>query len=182
MMEVNYSLEHDDFLTQYLYRTSKDKILQAKRQKQWILLPVVCAIIAVYFYLTDLKLMALAMAFYMVITLLFYKKYFDYKYKKHFDNHIKTKQSQRIGKKLSVQFKDNFILTKDEAGESKIKTDQFDYISDLPQHFLVYLKLGEVLIIPKSKVDAVALKNMFVQQGHVIIDESNWKWGQNNYS
>ncbi len=180
-MEVTYSLEHDDFLTQQLYRITRDRNLQAKRQKQWILLPIVCIIIGVYFYLTDLILMALAMAFYMVLTLLFYKKYFDYKYKNHFQKHIQKTQGQRTGKKLSVEFGHKFILTKDETGESKIKSDQIDYIADLPEHFLVYLQIGEVMIMPKNQFDAEALKNTFEKLGYAIIDESNWKWGQNKY-
>lgn len=180
-MEVTYSLEHNDFLTQHLYRITRDKTIQIKRQKQWIILPIVFFAIAAYFYYMDLMSLALAMAFYTIITLLFYRKYFDYKYKNSIEKFVRKNLSKRAGIDFTVNFGKSNILISDETGESKIKNDQVDYIADLPDHFLLHMKVGEVLIIPKNKVDAHAMKNTFDQHKFAVIDESKWKWGQNKY-
>jgi len=180
-MEINYSLESDDFLTQQLYRITRDKTLQAKRHKQWILLPIVSLAAAIYFYYIDLKPLAFTTGAYILITFLFYRKYFDFRYKNYFNNFVKKNYAKRIGTKVSIEFLSTHILAKDEAGETKLKNEQVDYIADLPNHFLLHLKIGEVIIIPKLQIDALGLKQNFEDHGFVIVDESNWQWGQNKY-
>lgn len=180
-MKIKFSLEHQDFLTQQLYRITRDKVLQVKRQKQWIILPIVSLVIAAYFYFSDLITVAIVMVFYAILSFLFYRKYFDFRYKSHFDSFVSKNYAKRIGIESSVEFLPKFILAKDRTGESKLNNDQVDFIADLPDHFLLHLKVEEVIIIPKKQIDPVSLKQKFEDLGFVIVDESNWRWGQAKY-
>ncbi len=180
-MEINYRLEHQDFLTQQLYRITRDKNLQTKRTKQWIILPIASLAIAIYFYFSDLVPLAFTMGFYSIISFFLYRKYFDFRYKNHYEKFIYKNYSKRIGTNNSNEFLGTHILTKDEAGETKIKNEQVDFIADLPDHYIVHLKIGEVIIIPKAQIDTIALKEIFEARGFDLVDELNWKWGQNKY-
>ena len=144
-------------------------------------MPIVSLAAACYFFYIDLLLLSIVTVVYALITFLFYRKYFDYRYKGHFDKFIKTTYSKRIGNKTTLEFLNNHILGKDETGETKLKNEQVDYVADFPKYFFIHLKIGEVIIISKEKVDASKVKQKLEAQGFVVVDELKWQWGQNKY-
>ena len=110
-----------------------------------------------------------------VITFLFYTKYFDMRYKKHFENVIYQNYALRIGTKARIEFTEEYIYSNSLAGEGKIYNHHLSYIADLPKQFLIFLKMGEVIILPKRDFDADQLKREFEALGFPIIDELDWK-------
>ena len=73
------------------------------------------------------------------------------------------------------------FVTKDDGGESKIIATETEEIVEIPSLFLLRLKSGQSLIIPKNKIgNADEVKNEllgladFLKISYTV--EENWKW------
>ncbi|MBK6267087.1 YcxB family protein [Marivirga sp. S37H4] len=96
--------------------------------------------------------------------------------------HIKEHMSGSIDKLTTLEFQEDFVYGIDETNsESKINYSTIESFNELPQHFLLRLKGGQALILPKHKiVEKEQLRSEILEVtkklGVELKNYTNWKW------
>ena len=88
---------------------------------------------------------------------------------------------ERFGRKVTTRFENDFIYTYDNGNEGKISITEVEEINEIPLLFLVKLKTGQSLIIPKNKIGNLSeiksgLKDFAVKLSCRYTEEPEWKW------
>lgn len=177
-MQIEYKLEADDFLTYQLFTASKSARIKKKKMANWIGTPVSLVLLAVIFYLIEMKPLAIYFGLVALASASFYPMYFKWKYKRHYKGFIKENYAKRIGMVGSLEFQEEVISFHDKTGEAKINLSEIEDVIELLDHFLLKFSTGVSLIIPKREIDTYGLKEKFKELGLPVRDELNWKWGK----
>lgn len=176
-MNLEYSLEEEDFLTFQFYTASKSNRIKRKKKAGWILLTLGAIILTFYFYLDNETTLTYYFAIVSVATAIFYPKYFKWRYKKHYSNYIQENYSKQIGLPVTIYFGDSIIKMVDKTGESKINNSEIEIVNETMHHFFIKISTGLSLIIPKTKVHNLnGLKETFAKLNFSINCEPKWKW------
>jgi len=77
-------------------------------------------------------------------------------YIKHYKSFIKENYKDRFNRIATLEFNNDFILTKDSGSESKVLTTEIDEINEISSTIFVRLKGGQSLILPKDKIADIA--------------------------
>lgn len=176
-MKFQYKIEATDFLEFQLYTASKDPIVQKRKLRSWILLPIAFTIMAIFSYLSQTYYLAIYFIVLAFVIGFFYPKYFSWRYKKHYASFIGRNYAKRFGQPAELEITKDFILSKDKVAEGKVKLSEIEYVSETPNHFFMKISTGMSFILPKKEIDAsVDLKAEFTRIGLVVKDELGWKW------
>ncbi|WPP52683.1 YcxB family protein [Catalinimonas niigatensis] len=180
-MEYKYTIEESDYLTHQLYSVSQSKPAIRRRRRGWAITTGFFFILALFYYAGSDTIPAYSFLLIGMLSLFLYPLYYRWRYKRHYRKYIREQFANNFGKSTSLSFEDDHILAKDDDSESKIGYAQIEIISKLPEHFLIRLKNGHAIIIPKSKVNyGEALEQELVRLAdrlHLPLkDESHWKW------
>ncbi|WP_445734367.1 YcxB family protein, partial [Mariniflexile sp.] len=152
-MNLNYSLNKDDYLQYQLYNASTTESTKKKRLKTWIIVTFIFIILSILFYQADNKLLTYYFIAFSIITLIFYPFYQRNQYKKYYGKFIDETYKNRFDKESNIIFNDMNFETFDFTGESKINYSSLEKIIEISSHFFLKVKNGGTLIIPKSKVE-----------------------------
>jgi hypothetical protein len=176
-MKFQYKIEAEDFLEFQLYTASKDPIVQGRKRKSWIILPILFSFMAAFSFMSETFYLAVYFVVLAIVIALFYPKYFSWRYKKHYASFIGRNYAKRFGQPAELEITKDFILSKDKVAEGKVKISEIEYVSETQNHFFIKISSGMSFIIPKKEVDAsIDLKAEFTRIGLVMKDELNWKW------
>ena len=180
-MNLNYSLNKEDYLQHQLYNASTTESIKKKRLKTWAIVTFIFIILSFLFYQADNKLLTYYFIAFSIITLIFYPFYQRKQYKKHYAKFINETYKNRFDKESNIVFNDMNLETSDLTGESKINYSSLEKIIEISSHFFLKIKTGGSLIIPKSKVENVekVRTKLKVLSEKMKIDysaELNWKW------
>jgi len=181
-MQYNFSLDEFDHLTGQLYVVSNSKPAKRRRRKGWLFTSSIFIITGILCYLSEYVFFANYFLAFGIISLFFYPLYSGWRYKRHYRKYIREIFSNNFGKRITLEFTKDYILTNDEDGsESKISNSIIESIHELSRHFLIRLNAGQSLIIPISKIDEVDslrndLTNLAVKLDIEFKDSKDWKW------
>ena len=151
-MKLKYSLTEDDFLTHMLFIASSKKSIQSSRNKSRIVVPAVLFCFAIFAFITSSTLfIELIYILVALIWFLLYPKYSAYRYKNKCKKSISESYKNRVNVVSTLELQEESIVGISEIGESKIYLNQIDKITEIATHFLISLKYGETLIIPKNR-------------------------------
>jgi len=180
-MTLQYTLDENDFLTHQLYIASKSERIRKIRKRGRLVLSIAYALMALLFYFqgkSSLMIIFLILALcWFIINPFFERK----KYVRHYKKFIAECYKIRIGRMATLTINNECFVTKDDGGESKIIATETEEIVEIPSLFLLRLKSGQSLIIPKNKIgNADEVKNEllgladFLKISYTV--EENWKW------
>ena len=176
-MKFQYKIEAEDFLEFQLYTASKDIIIQKRKLRSWILLPIAFSIMAIFSYLSQTYYLAVYFTVLALVIGVFYPKYYRWRYKKHYASFIGRNYSKRFGQIAELEITKDFIRSIDKVAEGKVKLSEIEYVSETPNHFYIKISTGMSFIIPKREiVTTVDIKSEFSKIGITVNDELNWKW------
>tara|TARA_R110002124_G_scaffold277288_1_gene448438 strand:- start:520 stop:1053 length:534 start_codon:yes stop_codon:yes gene_type:complete len=176
-MKIEYSLQNEDFLDYQLFNYTKSAKLNKRRRKSWILFSVCFLLFAVSAHLRSNEIQALLFLILCLICILFYPKYIKWRYKKHYLNFIKDNYQARIGKTESLDFQEKIIHSKSATGEGKIYLTEIENIYEIPRIFIMSIKSGMSIIIPKKYIsDLNQLKKKFTDLKLKVDENLDWKW------
>ena len=180
-MQTEYNIDANDFLAYQLYTASRSKMIRNKRLRNKILVPVVYLAFGLMFILLEndtaaVIFCAIAIIWFFVFPLWERSRYIGY-YKKYLNENYK----ERFGRKVTTRFENDFIYTYDNGNEGKISITEVEEINEIPLLFLVKLKTGQSLIIPKNKIGNLSeiksgLKDFAVKLSCRYTEEPEWKW------
>lgn len=180
-MTLHYTIDENDFLTHQLYIASKSERIRKIRKRGKMTVSIAYALMALLFYIQEktlLMIIFLIMALcWFIINPFFERK----KYVRHYKKFIAECYKTRIGRMATLTINNEGFVTKDDGGESKIIATETEEIVEIPSLFLIRLKTGQSLLIPKNKISNVdEVKETLIDlAGFLKISynvEDNWKW------
>lgn len=181
-MKYTFSLDESDLLTHQLFLVSNSKPAIWRRRKTWLFTTITFMALASLFYQLSNKFLTNYFLRIGIICLIFYPLYSRWKYKRHYTRHIREHLSGSIDKQTTLEFQEDFVFGKDETNsESKVSYSLVESFNELPQHFLLKLRGGQALIIPKNKIsDTEQLRSDILDVTKKMSKElknyTNWKW------
>lgn len=180
-MNIEFTLNKEDFLSFHLFSSSKSETHIKKRRRNKIILPIIYALSAPLFILLDNLFLAGFFLFISVIWYLYFPVYEAKKYINHFQKMIDENYSERFEKNNSIKTDHEFIYINDPGGEMKIKLNELIRINEIANYWFFRFKSGSTLIVPKYKFNNSKEIENSVQQlikDHSVeyVFEPDWKW------
>ncbi|MBL3658317.1 YcxB family protein [Fulvivirga sediminis] len=180
--KYRFSLEEEDYLTHQLYTASQSKSGANRRKWRWFFMTGIMFVFSFFFYQKDNMWLTLYFAIIGVIVLALYPVYLKWLYKRHYRRYIRDRFSDQFGKTITLELYEDQLISKDEDNtQSKFAYRTVDQITNLPKHFLINVKSGEALIIPKERVndiDQLEAKLKYISDfaNADYSNQQNWKW------
>ena len=180
-MEIQYSLNENDFLEHQLYTASKTERIIKQRRRSWLIVTLSLFTLSLLFLTNEPKFLFIYFLCFAIVTLLFYTIYQRNHYKKHYLNFIKETYKNRFNEIALLRFNENFIEMNDFTGETKINYTVLEEINEIKDYFFIKLKTVSSIIIPKSKIESMdsflieinKISKKYNLKNNV---ELNWKW------
>jgi len=180
-MTINYKIDENDFLTHQLFVASKSDRIKKKRKRNKVILPLIYVAFGLLFLFQDKVSLAIIFFFISLLWFFVYPLWERRHYIKHYKGFIKENYKDRLGRTVTLEFNNEYILAKDNGSERKILTTELEEIREIPTTIFVRLKGGQSLILPKDKItDFDKVKARLVELAdHVKIKydtDENWEW------
>lgn len=179
-MQLEYSLDENDYLQYQLYAASKSKNIKSQRRKSFIILVI---LLLVLFFASIKSGQSFPYPIVILIVLLFaiYKWYETKRYINHYRKNIAENYRERFGLISTLIFGENQIIEESKLGESKINYESLSQITEIQDYYFLKLITGQSLIIPKKVIPNQSdftlkleeIKDRFNLENNVELD---WKW------
>lgn len=180
-MTIDYKIDETDFLTHQLFVASKSARIKKKRQKSKIIVPLIYVAFGLFFYFEER--ISLTIIFFIIAALWFfiYPLWERQHYIKHFKGFIKENYRDRFGRSATIEFSNDFIIARDNGGESKVLTTEIEEIIEISSTIFVRLKGGQSFILPKEKIAnfdnlKARLKELATYLKIKYVIDERWEW------
>ena len=180
-MTVKFIIDESDYLTHLLYVASVSDTVKKKRQRSRVIIPILYIAMGIFLFSLDqlsapIIFIVLGVLWYFLFPLWERKRYHN-----HYKASIKESYKDRLGKLVSFEFQDEYIIAQDEGTESKVLTTELKEIVEIPTTLFVRLKGGQSFILPKEKIENInGLKTRLKALGNHLnipfIVKDDWSW------
>lgn len=180
-MNIKITLDVNDYLTYHLFLASKSDSLKKRRLLHWFSIPIVYIVSG--FLFTYLKGSELVRSIFFVTALVWfvvYPFYSKWAVRRFLLRQVNARYAGLIGREGNFKLDEKKITVKSHEASMDIDYGDIKDIVELPEHFLIDLKAGSSLILPKQKIppdalsqliDKISLKTGLKPQIHVL-----WGW------
>jgi hypothetical protein len=180
-MTIEYTLNENDLLTLQLFNASKSETIRKKRQRSRLRVPVAYAAMGLVFLFRDNLTMAIVFISIAPLWYFLYPLWERQQYIKNYKGFITDNQKDKIGKLVTLEISNDFIVGKDSGSESTVATTEVEAINEIPTAVLIRIKGGSTFIIPKDKISAFnaltnQLKELAVYRKLDYNIDNNWAW------
>lgn len=180
-MTINYTTDENDFLTHQLFIASKSDRIKKKRQRSKIAGPLIYIAFGLLFLFQEKVQLAIVFFIIALLWFIFYPLWERQHYVNHYKSFIRENYKDRLGRIVTLEFSNEYILARDNGSESKVLTTEIVEICEIPTTIFVRLKGGQSFILPKDKItDLDNLKAKLKELANHLeiiyeLDEK-WKW------
>ena len=150
-MNLNYSLNEEDYLKYQLYTASKSKNIIKQKRRSFIIVLIAFIFFGVNIYNNDKSGLWFFIPICCIILIL-YPFLLKWRYKSHYKKFIKENYKERIGLISNYNFEAETLNIKNSLGESKINYESFEQINETNDYYYLKLKTEESFIIPKNQI------------------------------
>ena len=174
-MIFEYTLEENHFLNYHLFTISEDE----KTIKRLGSLKFIIAGIFLFLAINNFKnntTLTITYSIFAVLAFVFFNKYFKYILKKQHSKIVKKAYTTRFGKKETLEFTSDYIISETTVGEGKIKINAVEVINEIENIFFIKLSNNSSIIIPKKDIDIKNFKEKCEELNIPISDQLSWKW------
>jgi len=180
-MILQYSVNENDYLTHQLYVASKSERIIKKRFKNKIIVPLIYVLLGILFYISENTNLALIFVLFSILWYFIYPIWERKRYVNHYKVLIMENFTEKLNHVATVELSDDFILTRDVGSESKVSTNEIVELIEISSLFLIKIKGGQSLIIPKedtNQTEAIKLRLLELSKRLQVpySEELNWKW------
>ena len=180
-MTIETYIDENDLLTCQLYYASKSKQIKKKRQKNRIIIPILYTVFALILYFIDKSIISYLFFIFAILWYFLYPIYERRRYIKHYTTWNKENSLNKIGKVATIEFSNEFIITKEGINEGKLSTAEINEINEIATAVFVKLKTGNSIVLAKNKIkdfDQVisTLKELASFLNIKYNVETSWKW------
>jgi hypothetical protein len=180
-MTINYKIDEKDFLTHQLFIASKSDRIKKKRQRSKLILPLIYVAFGLLFLFEDK--VSLATTFFIIGLLWFfiYPIWERGHYVRHYRGFIKENYKDRLGRTVTLEFNNEYILAKDNGSESKVLTTELEEICEIHTTIFIRLKGGQSFILPKDRISDIekvkgGLKELADHLKIKCSTDEKWEW------
>ncbi len=181
MKTLKLKLEEEDHLIYQLYIASKSERIKKKRKSARIRIPIIYLILALIVYFSGQVSFALALAVFGSLWFLFYPQFERKRYYKHYKSFVKENFKDRLEKEAIINLGVEEIELIDESGNSKLKVEKIDEISEIENYYFIKLNKAAGLILPKRKIEDLESVKEWIEKAVEKYQlkknvELDWKW------
>lgn len=176
-MLFTFKIEQNDFLTFQLYTVSKSLNVLKTRQRGRFLTSIAGLLLAINLFVTGSYIAGVLMLAVAILTYSFYPRYHRWRLKNHFIKYSKKNYGSHFGQEESLETNKDFIISKNIAGEGKVKVSELDSLIELSDYFFLKMKNGSSIIIPKRFLEnSTDFINEIGKYNIPLTQELNWKY------
>ena len=175
-MELSYKLYEKDLFKLNLYTAYQSKLFI--KQKRNTIIFFTCILLYLS-YIANNEGNSIEVLIYFALAILFvliYPYFSAYSYNKRGLRVVRDVYSNKIGKTININLKDDGVFVNDDYTETKISLEGFMLCTELKGHFILNLKNGSVYIIPKWAISTDELRIKLLSLGISLTDDTKWSW------
>ena len=166
-MVVKITLEFDDYLTYHLFLASRSDALKKRRLIHWVSVPLLYIVTGIAFvYLNGSEIVRTIFFVTAGIWFLFYPFYSKWAIRRFLLRQVTAKYASLVGQEGVLEIREKNIIVKGKDSSMNLNYSDIKEIIELPEHFLVDLKVGTSLILPKKKIEADTLDEVIKKISH----------------
>ena len=180
-MKLEYSLEKNDYVTFHLFAASQSPRIIGIRKNRRLLFPLIYLGFSIVSYF--IEGLGLALIFFIIglSWFLFYPFYERKRYIKHYEKFIDENHKNRFGKIETLEFEEEYILSKDYTGEAKLFISEIEELNEIKDYFFLKFNSGVSLIIPKSSINNLDQMNQYLKALILRLNRKHnidlaWRW------
>jgi len=180
-VKLNFNLSEQDLLIFQLYTASNSPYIKRSRRVNWLVVPILYLVFSVVLYLADSLDFSIGFLVLAILWLIFYPFFQKSRYEKGYKRHNIEYFKNRFDKPVELSFTKEYIASKDESGEGKMKLSELEALHEIQDYYFLKFNSGVSLIIPKKEVvEFNKLKELLeslvkkLQIEHEVNLE--WKW------
>ena len=152
-MIINFQLDQEDFLQYQLYMVAQmPKIKSSRRRKRWTF-PIIFTLFGFIFLTIHKSYLTFAAWFLALLWFSFYPIFNRKKYRKFYANFVEEHYGSRFGKDISIDFREDKIIGRDNGFELKVRFKELEEILELPTLLLLKINAQQHIIIAKNKLE-----------------------------
>lgn len=180
-MTIEFQLDEKDLLTHQLFMASKSKRIKKKRLRTKVLYPVAYLLLGALVALQGNYPLTILLFIIAVLWLTIYPLWERNHYIRHYKGFIKENFKDLMGRIITLEFHNDYILAKDNGSESKILTTELEEIHEIQGAIFLKLKGGQAFVLPKNKINNVdnflaMIKDLSAQLKVNYNVDFQWKW------
>lgn len=180
-MKIAFSLDENDYLTHHLYIASTSERIKKQRLRSRVAGPLLYLAISVINFVLYEMVMAIT---FLILTPLWYVLYPLWerrRYERYYKNFVADTLKDRFGKMVNIEFISGFVLMTDSSSESKIANSEIEGIDEISNHYILRLKGGLTLPIPKDQISdkdglRTKLQELANSLGVTYREDLGWRW------
>jgi len=180
-VKIEYQLNENDFLIYQLYIASKSDRIKKKRQRNRIIIPILYLVLGIFLFWGNQILMPTLLVILGLLWFFFYPIWEKRRYVNHYKAFIQENYKLRLGRIVTLEFDNEYILAKDNGSESKVLATELVEMIELPTIILMKLGGGQSFILPKNEIPQLEeLKANLRELAHYLKIkyeiEGEWEW------
>lgn len=178
-MNLEYSLDKEDYLQHQLFEASRSKRVRYRRLRSWLIVPVLYLVSGFLFYILKDIVFLITFACISAVWLIFYPLFSRWQYKRHFSKYLDEHYKHRFNRSRQMSLAGGDLLVNDEVSEGKMQLSEIDFIYNLENYVYLHMKSGTTIILPKAKLDDNDLTQFVSRiedQIGIKRESLDWKW------
>lgn len=181
-MTLTYLIDKDDYLVYQLYNASKSVSIQKKRKLTHQLVAIILVLMGMAsFYNTQNPTTAIIFTAMAILWYIIYPKWERKMYVKHYEKFIADNFSKALDKEATIIIGAETIEIGDDTQKSSVPSVDAIRVAEIGALFMIGLKSGHSLIMPKSKLQDIDGVRTFLQEWSTqrnipFENELEWAW------
>lgn len=180
-MTLTFKIDENDYLAHQLFLASRSARIKKKRKRSRILLPLIYVTFGLVTFFEDKKVVAFIFIGIGILWFFLYPVWERRRYVNHFRAFIRENFKDQANADVTMEIRDDHILTRSDGNESKIMASEIREIDEIPSTIFIRLNGGQSFILPKDKIvniEAVkeTLKKLAARLNIAYDDDGQWEW------
>jgi YcxB-like protein len=177
----SYSLCEEDYLEYFLYTSSTNSKIKAKRMRNWIMLSFAFCFFTATIFIADYQHLKVPLVIFTLATIFLYPLYEKWQYKKYYRQYIKDQYMGRLNSISDLLFTKEQIIMTDKTGESKVNKSEITEIIETGKFYYAGISTGGHIIIPKYQLDKykelqTEMESLSANYAIPFKEKLNWKY------
>lgn len=180
-MILKYIVREEDYLTHQLFVASQSEKIRKKRFRGKLFLSIVYLLFGAFQLYQGNATMAAVFFILAVSWFFFYPLWEKGYYQKNYHKSIRAHYWEQFDKITTLEITPSFIKASNDGAESLISNNELAVVNEIPTLFLIGVKGGQSLVIPKNEIQNVdafrgVMKQITTKNNLEYLHHEDWVW------
>jgi hypothetical protein len=181
MLNTQFKLCKEDFLVHDLFLASQSSFGKKSRKRLRYFLFIFLSLFAGLMFYWSLFFQGIFYLLFAVGCFVFFPMFQYKRHRRYFSNFVEDKYSELFGEVVEMGLDEAYIYIKALSSESKIAFHDITEIMEIESYFMIRLKLGRTILMPKKQLENFEEIKAFVllqtnKLGVPFKEDLDWKW------